>query len=171
MNHPGKPVEPSMSGPSSSRSKQPVLLATLLADLFRDKRWDTRRELHRVFLFWEQAVGPDIAAQARPHLIRNTTLWLQVRDPIWMQQLHLQKMLLLERLNQRLTKARLTDIRFTINANLRTTAPEPETRPRNIPLKKEIDPQKKQEGEQLVAGLKNDEIRAALQSLWDTLHR
>ena len=160
-----------MSDPSSPRTKQPVLLGTLLANMFRDKRWDTRRELHRVFLFWEQAVGPDISCQAQPHLIKNTTLWVQVRDPIWMQQLHLQKMLLLERLNQRLTKAQLTDIRFTINANLKTMAPEPETRSRDLPLKKEIDPQKKQEGERLVAGLKNDEIRAALQSLWDTLHR
>ncbi|MCF6291092.1 MAG: DUF721 domain-containing protein [Desulfobacterales bacterium] len=160
-----------MADPSSSRTKQPVLLSTLLADMFRDRRWDSQRELHRVFLFWEQAVGPDISCQAQPQRIRNTTLWVQVRDPIWMQQLHLQKILLLERLNQRLTKARLTDIRFTINTNLKTMAPAPETRPRDLPLKKEIDPQKKQQGERLVAGLKNDEIRAALQSLWDTFHR
>lgn len=149
--------------------EKPSSLNSLLNALFKQKNWEKKLRLNQLFRFWDQVMGPEIAAQAQPVVIRGTTLWLRVRDPIWIQQLHLQKLLLLEKLNQHLDGPRLDDIRFQIEtAQTRKSPPPPRQRPK---AKKELDPQVKKQGEQLVDGLKSDEIRTGLLRLWEKMHQ
>jgi len=91
--------------------------ADILKSLLAGRNWQKRIDLHQVFLFWNEAVGPDIAAHAEPEIIRGTVLWIRVTDSVWMQQLHLLKTQLLERLNSRLKEEKLSDLRFQLDVH------------------------------------------------------
>jgi len=154
-----------MKGPGSQR---PEKINSLLAGLFRQSGWQDKLDLHAVFSFWDEMVGKRISEQARPSVIRGTVLWVLVSDPVWMQQLHLQKILLLEKINQRLAGQKLTDIRFKLAHGGQKGPPAEKGGP---PAEKEIDQGKKQAFSQLTSGIKNDEIKKALQSFWAKMEK
>ena len=142
----------------------PVDMHQLLHTVFKDKKWRNRLELHAVFDFWEKTVGSDIAAIAQPSLIRGNVLWVRVADSVWMQQLHLQKMLLLEKLNQRLPGAKLTDIHLQLDSSLKQP---PKTLTRKPPKPALVpDKVKEQEFDNLIDSLKDEAIKGSLKSLW-----
>ena len=145
-----------------SRKIGAVDIKGLLARVIRKKKWHTRLELHGVFSFWDEVVGPDISGRAQPGCIRGSVLWVDVVDPIWMQQLHLQKLLLLDLINRRLDKGSISDIRFKLNSELSST------KPAALPKKpaRPIDKKKLQEFEEQLAPLRDEEIKRALLRLW-----
>ena len=142
----------------------PVDMHQLLHTVFKDKKWRNRLELHAVFNFWEKTVGSDIAAIAQPSLIRGNVLWVRVADSVWMQQLHLQKMLLLEKLNQHLPGAKLADIHLQLDSSLKQPPKAPTRKPPKPPLAP--DKEKEKEFDNLIGSLKDEAIKGSLKSLW-----
>lgn len=145
---------------------KPVEIRQLLSSVFESRKWRRKLELHRVFEFWNKTVGKDIAAIAQPSLVRGQVLWVKVADPIWMQQLHLQKILLLEKINKQLLGVSFSDIHLQLNSSL-SVQPEPESIKAKPAI---IDKKKEQEFERLIASLEGDELKASLKSLWVRLH-
>jgi len=152
-----------MANPRQSKeTKRPVKISRLLSSVFEHKKWRSKLELHRVFQFWDSVVGKEIAAVAQPSLIRGHVLWVKVADSVWMQHLHLQKMLLLEKINQNLHEEKIIDMHFQLNSSL-TPQPKPESTE-----SKPVYPDKKKEQEfdKLISSLDNDELKVSLKSLW-----
>lgn len=137
-------------------------IANLLATMVADRNWLTTLNRHRLFGFWDEAVGREVAAHARPKVIRKQVLHVEVTNSVWMQQLHLQKGYLLDALNKRLAPDTLTDIRFTLNFRATFAEPPPPPTTPSPPL----DPVKLAEFEQLLASIKDEEVRACLKSIW-----
>ena len=151
------------SAQKSNHANKPVEISRLLSAVFLNKKWHSKLELHRIFEFWNSTVGKEIAAVAQPSLIRpGNVLWVKVTDSVWMQQLHLQKMLLLEKINQQLHEEKISDIRFQLNSSL-TPPPEPEPK-KSTPVL--LDKKKEQEFDKLISSLDNDDLKASLKSLW-----
>jgi hypothetical protein len=151
------------SAQRSNNANKPVEISRLLSAVFLNKKWHSKLELHRIFEFWNSTVGREIAAVAQPSLIRSgNVLWVKVTDSVWMQQLHLQKMLLLEKINQQLHGEKISDIRFQLNSSL-TPPPEPEPK-KSTPVL--LDKKKEQEFDKLISSLDNDDLKASLKSLW-----
>lgn len=152
--------------------KIPVKLNKLLNKIFRQKNWDQRLGLHELFRFWDDTVGKEIATQAQPSHIRGNVLWVAVTEPVWMQQLHLQKILLLEKINDRLGKDKLSDIRFKLDTALKPAQPPAwlTAIPAGRPVMKKPDPEKMREFEDLTSSLKSDEIKTSLRHLWEIMH-
>lgn len=120
---------------------------------------------NRVFLLWDRIVGKDIAVHAQPHVVRGRTLWLNVSDSVWMQQLQFQKMTILERIKQVLSGSSINDIRFQLDTSLGQSRPRPEQQspePRSTPP----DPQKKEKFDEMISTLKDEEMRQAMKRLW-----
>jgi len=141
---------------------KPVEISRLLSTVFENRKWRSKLELHRVFEFWNKTVGKEIAAVAQPYLIRGHVLWVKVRDSIWMQQLHFQKMLLLENINKQLVNEKFSDIHFQLDSSL--SAPmEPETEKQKPVF---LDKKQEQEFDKLISPLENDDLKASLKSLW-----
>jgi predicted nucleic acid-binding Zn ribbon protein len=141
---------------------KPVEISRLLSTVFENRKWRSKLELHRVFEFWNKTVGKEIAAVAQPYLIRGHVLWVKVRDSIWMQQLHFQKMLLLENINKQLVNEKFSDIHFQLDSSL--SAPmEPETKKQKPVV---LDKKQEQEFDKLISPLENDDLKASLKSLW-----
>ncbi|MBU0967870.1 MAG: DUF721 domain-containing protein [Proteobacteria bacterium] len=144
---------------------KPTPIRTLLQSLIATKGWEGRVELHKVFEFWDDLVGPDIARQAQPHVIRKTILWVRVSDSVWMQQLHLLKVMLLEKLNSRLKKNKLTDLRFQIDASLGREEGEG-AEPQDASPARFPSAERKKEFESLLASIHDEEIKAAIRQCW-----
>lgn len=134
----------------------------LLAAVFENKKWRAKLELHKVFEFWQDTVGREIAAVAQPSLIRGRVLWVKVADSVWMQHLHLQKLLLLDKINQRLDNEQISDIRFQLNSSP-IPSPEPGPEIAKAPL---LDKNKEKEFDKLISSLDNEDLKASLKSLW-----
>ena len=143
-------------------TQKPVEISQLLSTVFENRKWRSKLELHSVFEFWNKTVGKEIAAVAQPSLIRGHVLWVKVRDSIWMQQLHFQKLLLLENINGQLDNEKFSDIHFQLDSSL--SAPlEPESeKPKPVVL----DKKQEQEFDKLISPLENDDLKASLKSLW-----
>ena len=142
---------------------KPVEISRLLSTVFEKKKWRSKLELHRVFEFWDRTVGKEIAAVAQPALIRSrSVLWVKVRDPIWMQQLHLQKLLFLEKINCQLNGEQLSDIHFQLDSSL--AAPPPSETEKIKPIF--LDKTKEQEFDKLISCLENEDLKTSLKSLW-----
>ena len=73
-----------------------------------------RPEDRRLVEIWEEAVGPQIAAQSRPDGLRRGTLFVKVSNSVWMQQLHFLKEEITGKVNDIMGRADLKDIRFSI---------------------------------------------------------
>jgi len=147
----------------------PVPMNQLLAAFLDNKKWRNRLELHAVFKFWDATVGKEIAAVAQPSLIRGSTLWIKVADSVWMQQLHMQKMLLLEKINLQLPGAKLSDIHLQLDCSLKEPPKDVKANPRQS--KPIVDKNREQKFDHLIDSLENDEIKASLKSLWLKLQK
>ena len=145
-----------------SNFSRPTEISRLLSGVIESKNWRSKLELHRVFELWQSIVGQEIAAVAQPSLIRGHVLWVKVAESIWMQQLHLQKMLLLEKINKQLHEEKISDIHFQLNSSL-SPPPVPhveKTKPVLLNQKEE------QAFDKLISSLENEDLRASLKSLW-----
>jgi len=150
----------------NNKTNRPVAINRLLATVFQNKQWQSKLELHRVFDFWNTTVGREIASVAQPSLFRGHVLWVKVADSVWMQQLHLQKILLLEKINQQLHGEKISDIRFQLNSSLAPpAAPEPK---KSKPVF--LDKKQEQEFDKLISSLDNEDLKNSLKSLWVKMH-
>lgn len=145
----------------------PVSIVRVLSAVLQKKDWQRCRALIEVFKVWDSVVGPDVAMHAQPYQAKGATLWVKVSDPVWMQQLHLQKILLLEKINSQLKEEKFTDLRLQLDASL---GDQPPGKP--VPNKPVPPPDLNQlrEIENLLAPLQDNEARTALKRLWLKLH-
>ena len=71
-------------------------------------------EEQRLLEVWRKAVGPQISLQTRPDRLKRNTLFVKVSSSVWMQQLHLLKQEIVEKINQLLGKDLIKNIHFSI---------------------------------------------------------
>lgn len=143
---------------------QPQSIEKLLNSLIASKGWKGRVEIHKVFTFWDTVVGPDIAKQAQPYVIRKNILWVKVSDSVWMQQLHLLKEMLLEKLNKRIRKEKLADIRFQLDVDLElqgNKGHEEIVAPPSLP-----DPGRIEEFDHILESIEDEHVRDAIRQCW-----
>lgn len=67
-----------------------------------------------VFARWDELVGPDIAAHARPESLRGGVLVLAADDPAWANQLQFMATDILARVRSVVASEKLTDLRIKI---------------------------------------------------------
>jgi predicted nucleic acid-binding Zn ribbon protein len=147
-----------------TESNKTEKVSNLLAGIFRERNWESRIRMHAVFDFWNEAVGSEIAAKTCPQVIRGKVLWVNVSDSVWMQQLHFQKIMLLEQINKRLGKEKIEDIRYHLDTRLDEFS---ETKsPQKAHSVWPLDPVRVKEFEKMIAGVDDDGLKKSLKRLW-----
>lgn len=137
----------------------------LLEGILRDKGMEGKLREFRTWLVWDQAVGPQIARNARPLRIRDGVLEVRVAHPVWMQQLQLMKPQLLKKLNERLEGARIRDLYFRrgkITEQPPAAPPSPAEKLRQI----ELSDEERLQIEKSVQSLNDPELRRHLRELY-----
>jgi len=95
-----------------ARMKYPAPVAALIASVFAGKPVQKRLRELKVWQVWEESVGPQIAAKAKPAGIRDGVLIVKVASSAWMQQLSLMKPDIVSQLNIMAGEPVVKDILF-----------------------------------------------------------
>jgi predicted nucleic acid-binding Zn ribbon protein len=69
---------------------------------------------HQVWHIWDKAVGPHIAAVAQPEDIKGKTLFVNVRDSIWLRQLKFLEAMIIAKLNEAIGEKAIGSIYFRL---------------------------------------------------------
>ncbi len=141
--------------------KRAATAGALLGDLLTQWGMTGKLQAYRAWQVWDEVVGPQIAAHARPARIREGVLEVRVDQAVWMQQLQLLKPKLLARLNERLGEETIRDIfwrRGTHPAAPLEPVPAPPPQP-------PLPPEEISRIDEIVAPLTDPEVRAHLRRL------
>ncbi len=96
---------------SAYRGRRLKSLSGVFGEIRRSEKWGRKLSRHPVFRIWEDAVGEALARVARPVEVKGSVLWVEVSDPVWMQELDLMRDDILAKVNQRLESRGLEEIR------------------------------------------------------------
>ena len=83
---------------ASTRGRRPEPIGDILKERIGALGWECRLREEEVLTSWDAAVGPQIAAHARPSHITDHRLTIVTESPVWTQQLSLLKPDLLRRI-------------------------------------------------------------------------
>ncbi len=72
----------------------------VLKDAIHKLGLDTRIKSYQIWHVWDKAVGPHIALVAQPEDIKGKTLFVNVRDNIWLRQLKFLEGMIIAKLNE-----------------------------------------------------------------------
>jgi len=97
-----------------SKKKREKAAGAVLPGLLREKGWEKQLDLHSIFPRWRELVDAEVGDHAEPLKIVKGTLWLEVENSAWLQQLQYRKFELLDILNEALRLSRLTDIKLVL---------------------------------------------------------
>jgi hypothetical protein len=105
--------------PPEPADKPPRPVAASLGPLAASLGTPTPDVLRRLFTGWEQVVGPDVAAHARPVSLRDGVLLLAVDHPAWATQLAYLRGELLARIAATTGSDTVSDLRIRVARSLR----------------------------------------------------
>lgn len=149
----------------------PVSLARLLDEMISRKNWSKKISQHAVFDLWPEIVGEDIAQRTCPYVIRGSVLWVRVSDSVWMQQLHFQKPLILDKINKRLRSSVISDLRFQVDSNLDRVASDDNKGNQEVGASLE-DPRESEAFEHMLELVTDDmEVQKVVKKCWERLRR
>jgi hypothetical protein len=141
-------------------------VGAVISRFLQDRGLETKLRRYRAWQVWEQVVGPQIAARARPALMRDDILEIRVDHPVWMQQLQLMKPKIIARLNAAIGEPLIKDLYLRRGRPETGFAPNagmsPEPRWRTVALS----PEESARIEQTVAAVADPELRRHLQELF-----
>lgn len=136
-------------------------IGSLLEQILAGKGLDKKLRQYRAWSVWDEVVGPQIAQNAQPLRIRESTLEVRVANAAWMQQLQLLKPKILKELNSRLGEESLTDIywrRGEIEPNSMKKPAEEAPPP-------QLTPDQAREIERLTSGMEDPELQRHLKKV------
>ena len=93
---------------------KPKPLRSILDDTLKSLGIHAPMRGYSIWGAWREIVGEAVASNARPSVIRNRILFIEVSHPTWVQQLQFLKPTLLEKLNGFLGEPLIEDIRFRV---------------------------------------------------------
>jgi hypothetical protein len=90
--------------------KKAATMGSLITDILQKRGFEDKIREYRTWQIWDETVGPQIAARARPVRIREGVLEIRIDQAVWMQTLQLMKPKILVLLNERLGGIILKDL-------------------------------------------------------------
>lgn len=121
---------------------------------------------------WDELVGPHIAKAARPMRMEGGTLWVAVKSHSWAQELQMQSIAILKKLNKEAGKKLFTGLRFVVRTRLPATpalADEPKVS--ETPLEVELTPNEIEALTQSLQEVEDDRLRGSLQAAMEACKR
>ncbi len=135
-------------------TRSPTRIADVLADVLARLPVTRSIDDYRIWLAWDEVVGPTVARNAQPTRLDQRRLVVAVRNTAWMQELSMMRHELCARLNEWMGREVIAEI-FLVVGNVEAAsaaAPKP--------------PKTTGDGD---AAPRPDSVRAALDRLWQTI--
>lgn len=74
-------------------------------------------EVYKIFHLWDGIVGDKTARHTKPVRVNDAVLFVEVDDPLWLTQLRYMKTDIMEKIDARVRKGVLKDLRFYLKRN------------------------------------------------------
>lgn len=148
--------------------KKAERVSSLLKQILGQPGFGEQITRHQAWLVWDQLVGEQIAARARPLKLRKGVLEVQVDHPVWMQQLQMLKPKILEKINAKIPNAGITDIYLRQTRSSQTYTPR-KTRQTSEPppwTKIELSAAEKESIEDKLSAIGNSDLKHELRKLF-----
>ncbi len=95
-------------------------IKTALESVLREYNIKGGVDAHKIFYLWDDIVGEKTARHTRPTRIGNNyTLFIEVDDPLWLTQLRYMKVDIMEKIEKKVKKGILKDLKFYLRYNRR----------------------------------------------------
>jgi predicted nucleic acid-binding Zn ribbon protein len=127
----------------------------------RDLGLHKRLKTEQLTVLWPRIVGPGVATIASPAQYRSGTLFINVADSVWMQELKFQEGELIGRLNDALGEPLVRRLFFQL-ARTQPPTPDPPSEQAAPPAGTLLDPQQELALEREVAGVRDPHLREVL---------
>jgi predicted nucleic acid-binding Zn ribbon protein len=137
-------------------------LASVLAQTLRQAGLDRVVVLARLGRHWEEIVGSQIAAVARPEGLRARVLFVAVADAIWLQQLTFYQAQLLRNIRRVLGDVPIGKLHFTLASPSREAIPKAEETVELLPLTAAEECQVLED----TVGIADAELRETVRRVW-----
>jgi len=143
-------------------------VSSLLKQILSEPGIGEQLNRHQAWLVWDQLVGEQIAARARPYKLRKGVLEVQVDHPVWMQQLQMMKPQILEKIAAKIPNAGITDIYLRQTRNPETYHPRKAKQTSEPPpwTKIQLNENEKQSIEEELGQVNNIELKHELRNLF-----
>jgi predicted nucleic acid-binding Zn ribbon protein len=128
----------------------------------RDLGLQKRLKAEQITVLWPKIVGPAVAKIASPAQFRAGTLFIDVADSIWMQELKFQEGELIGRLNDALGEPLVRRLFFQLARLSRAERDPPGEAETAPPAVTPLDPQQELALEREVAGVRDPQLREVL---------
>ena len=86
----------------------------ILNDTIRKLGLDSKIKSHQIWYIWDKVVGQHIANVAQPEDIKGKTLFVNVRDNIWLRQLKFLESMMVDKLNSTIGETVINKIYFKL---------------------------------------------------------
>ena len=97
------------------RRRDPVEVGTAIPGVLSELGLESAAGVVRIASAWTEAVGPEVAAHARPSVLRGRQLEVEVDSSVWCQQLQLRRDELLAGLRRVIGEDAPADLRFRLS--------------------------------------------------------
>ncbi|MCX5803254.1 MAG: DUF721 domain-containing protein [Proteobacteria bacterium] len=87
-------------------------LKKVVQRVLREYNFTEDIDAYRVFPLWKDIVGEKMADHTKPVRINERVLYVEVDDPLWLTQLKYMKVDILNKIDMRIKKGVLKDVRF-----------------------------------------------------------
>ncbi|NLZ54139.1 MAG: DUF721 domain-containing protein [Thermoanaerobacteraceae bacterium] len=101
-------------------------IGTILLNSLRKTRLEKKLNELRIFVNYETMVGEKIAEISKPTFMQNGTLFVGVNNHIWMHELYMLKPELVDKINSKLPRPLVKNIKFQICDIKRIKNPKPD---------------------------------------------
>ena len=149
---------------ADARKKKVIPLADNLDKILGRQRWGKQLHLFSLVRRWPEIAGKEIGQHSMPAYFRRDVLWVYVQSSVWMQQMQLVKLELLEKVNRFLqgNSEQVSDLRWMVQPPDLIDVDEEEFvfPPTNV------DPAAEREFRVMAENIADPVIREALCNLW-----
>ena len=89
-------------------------LKDIISDLFKENTLPFNIKDARIWMVWDEVVGPSISKNAQPSGIRDKKLKVIVSNPIWLQELQFTEESIRDQINMKLGRKAIQKIDFRV---------------------------------------------------------
>ncbi len=87
-------------------------LKNVVERVLKEYKLNADVDTYKAFSLWNEIVGERMAHHAKPVRVNGHILYVEVDDPLWLTQLKYMKIDILDKIDKRIKKGVLRDVRF-----------------------------------------------------------
>lgn len=99
-----------------ARNSAPQSIADVLKNTLKKMQIDQPMKKYSIWNYWEEIVGSHVASKAQPLRIQDKTLVVGVISHTWMTELTHMKTMILQKIQEKIEKCPIQNIRFELES-------------------------------------------------------